>query len=67
MMMYTNQLKPISDLIKYIYSGEVTLSLNNISKLIEISNYLQMKVLAELCDKYVTDYLYFKSLSHQMM
>ena len=55
------------DLIKYIYSGEITLSVDNSSKLIEISNYLQMKVLAELCDKYITDYLYFKSFSHQMM
>ena len=45
------------DLIKYIYSGEITLSVDNISKLIEISNYLQIKVLPELCDKFITDYL----------
>ena len=42
---FTFDKKAFSEIINYIYSGDVTLSVDNISELIEISNYLQVNIL----------------------
>ena len=46
-----------SDVIEYIYTGEISLLENNIKEYVEISSYLQITPLLDKCDKFITEYL----------
>ena len=44
-VIFTFDKKAFSEIINYIYSGDLILTVDNISKLIDIANYLQVNIL----------------------